>query len=254
MKKVLAIVLSLVIALSCAGVAFAADTYTCKICGKIFTSTEDYNDHLETHITTAAPATTTAVPDVVVSTFVCPDCGRIYANSKDYNACIAAHRGDPDAGDQLEFYFDKYIVGKSSNGVDNQNVGTVTTITGIIDYMVGIFQDSGVLDIVKDIITRILDYIESKAYGKADVAGAVDELEAKVDTMGLGSTILAKIKQLINSLRQKIKDLYAGERATIAVTEAEAPAETGSSVIGIACFAAVSVAAAAAFVCTRKKN
>ena len=51
--------------------------------------------------------------------------------------------------------------------------------------------------------------------------------------------------------------MYAGEVATTVIEETtvvETPATTGSSSVGIALFAAVSVAAAAAYVCTKKSK
>ena len=60
---------------------------------------------------------------------------------------------------------------------------------------------------------------------------------------------------LSTSLKQKIKDFYSGNKETaVEETAAVAPSDTGSSAAGIAVFAAMSVAAAAAFVCTRKKS
>ena len=64
------------------------------------------------------------------------------------------------------------------------------------------------------------------------------------------------MSDLLNSLKQQIKNLYAGEVATTveATTAAEEIVDTGSSSVGIALFAAVSVAAAAAYVCTKKSK
>ncbi len=109
------------------------------------------------------------------------------------------------------------------------------------------------INAVSGIITRLIDLIENigtAAVGQADVAGAIDDLEAKVANLPIVGDVLEYIHNLINTLKQKVKDLYAHDAETAAV----APVETGSTSVGIAAFAAVSVAAAAAFVCTKKKE
>ena len=58
---------------------------------------------------------------------------------------------------------------------------------------------------------------------------------------------------LVDSLKETIKGMYAGSEATVPATTEAAPIEdTGSASVGIAAFAAISVAAAAAYVCTKK--
>lgn len=106
-------------------------------------------------------------------------------------------------------------------------------------------------DDIESIIIRIVDLIENlgAAVAPADVEGAVADLEA-----ALGDVEIPGISELINTLKAKIKALYAGEVATIPETTAAAPADTGSASVGVAVFAAVSVAAAAAYVCTKKKD
>ncbi len=131
----------------------------------------------------------------------------------------------------------------------------------IVDKLVDVFDsDADIWNAVKDTVIRIIDYIENIGVGaasKADVAGAISDLESKIETLPILGDILEYCHNLINTLKQKIKDLYAGNKETEAVNStAVAPsADTGSSsVAGIAAFAAVSVAAAAAFVCTKKKS
>ncbi len=106
-------------------------------------------------------------------------------------------------------------------------------------------------DDIESIIIRIVDLLENlgAAVAPADVEGAVADLEA-----ALGDFEIPGISELINSLKATIKSLYAGEVATIPETTAAAPADTGSASVGVAVFAAVSVAAAAAYVCTKKKD
>ncbi len=132
----------------------------------------------------------------------------------------------------------------------------IGTIKGILDKITGVFSgENDILAQIQGIINQIKEFIASFTGGNAaDVLGIVDQLEAKIGSFTLASDILSYVKGLITSLKQKIKDLYAGNKETVVeATAAAAPSDTGSSAAGIAAFAAVSVAAAAAFVCTRKK-
>ena len=108
---------------------------------------------------------------------------------------------------------------------------------------------------IEDIVIKILDLVQNMGnalVSEADVNGAVEDLEASLAEVKDGDA-KSKLADLINGLKAKIKALYAGEKATD-VTEVETPADTGSASVGIAVFAAVSVAAAAAYVCTKKKD
>ena len=141
--------------------------------------------------------------------------------------------------------------------VETTNFDLIAAIKGILDKITGVFSNSGdILAQIEGIINQIKEFIASFTGGEAaNVLGIVDELEAKIGSFTLASDILSYVKGLITSLKQKIKDLYAGNRETVVEeTVAEAPSDTGSSsVAGIAAFAAVSVAAAAAYVCTKKR-
>lgn len=138
---------------------------------------------------------------------------------------------------------------------ENQNTGSVK---GILDTIVGLFESNeSQWEAIENIIIRIVDFIENigNAITSNDVLGAVDDLEAKIAGFKLNGDIVSYVKDLINSLKEKIKALYCGERATtVEVTEASASADTGSSSLGIVAFAAVSVATAAAYVCTKKRS
>ena len=132
------------------------------------------------------------------------------------------------------------------------------TVTDIIDALIAVFDThADWWDAVEDIIIRLIDFINNIGIGaasKADVAGAISDLEAKIASLPIVGNVLTTIHNLITSLKQKIKDLYAGNKETvIEETDAAPSADTGSSSIGIAAFAAISVAAAAAYVCTKKK-
>ena len=172
MKKVLAIVLALVMALSCSAMAFAAD---------------DATKTTAAATTTAAPATTTT--------------GELVA-------------------------------------------ATVTDILGkIVDLAkAGMSQWND----VETIVLKILELLEGAfdAIAGEKVDGLVADLEALVS-----GAKLPGMQDLINALKEKILSWYTPD---IFVTEPVETPETGSAPVGIAVFAAVSVAAAAAFVCTKK--
>ncbi len=130
------------------------------------------------------------------------------------------------------------------------------SVMGILDMLVDIIKASfSQWDAIESVVIRLVDFIENigtAAVSEADVKGAVADLEA-----ALAGAEIPGVTDLLNQLKQKIKDLYAGEVATTVVEETtvvEAPADTGSSSVGIALFAAVSVAAGAAYVCTKKSK
>lgn len=219
MKKVLALALALVIALSMSAMAFAAGT--------------------ETDATTK----------VTVNNNMCPECGRWFADEEQYNAhltyceekictkCGEAFADEDAYNDHIEIC----TVGDTKDYVD-------LTVKEILNAIIEIAKASmGQWDDIESVITRLVDFIENIGAGvvpEADVNGAIAELE------GLN---IPGISDLLDALKAKIKAMYAGEEATTVVeTTAATPADTGSASVGIAVFAAVSVAAAAAYVCTKK--
>ncbi len=133
----------------------------------------------------------------------------------------------------------------------------VSNVKGIFDQVISAIQTQGVaseiLKSVQDLVNKILAAIGVNT--QSSVLGAVSDLEAKIGDLGIIGDIFEYIHNLINKIKQKIKNFYAGfKETTVEATAAEAPAETGSTSLGIVAFAAVSVAAAAAYVCTRKKE
>lgn len=85
------------------------------------------------------------------------------------------------------------------------------------------------------------------------IADTIDGFRTALENLGI-STFTGTLKELFNNLKQKIKDLYCGAEAELPVEEEEYVPGTGSSATaGIAAFAAISVASAAAYVCTKKK-
>ena len=133
------------------------------------------------------------------------------------------------------------------------NFNIADTINNLINQIVAALQGN-VLETVKGYIQQIVDAIEG-LLPQSDVLGAVADLEGALGGLNLGGDLFSYVKNLINTLKQKIKDFYCHETETVVEeTEAEVPVDTGSTSIGIVAFAAVSVAAAAAYVCTKKKE
>lgn len=204
MKKALAIVLALVMALSMSAMAFAEG---------------------------ADDKTSVDVPTIVNT---CPNCGSKFMIEKEYNNHIGECQGSDPYTEPAVDYVD-------------------LTVKDILTMIIDIAKSSMTQwDAIESVVIRLVDFIENigkTAIPQADVEGAVADLEGALS--GVKSD---KITSLLDSLKAKIKALYAGEKATTEPeTSAEVPADTGSASVGIAVFAAVSVAAAAAYVCTKKK-
>lgn len=181
-----------------------------------------------TTTTTTAAATTEAKP-VIVN--VCPNCQRAFANEAEYNKHIDLCKGS-----------DPYVA-PEKDYVD-------LTVKEILAMIVDVAKSSmSQWDAIESVVIRLVDFLENigSAVAPADVEGAVADLEAALKGVD-------GVDGLLDALKAKIKALYAGEVATEPEeTKAEEPADTGSASVGIAVFAAVSVAAAAAYVCTKKK-
>ncbi len=104
---------------------------------------------------------------------------------------------------------------------------------------------------VETVIVKIVDFVDGLVNGI--FTGSVDGLIAELEGLFNGIEIPG-IDGLINALKEKILSFYAPGTVTPPTTEPADTSDTGSAPVGIAVFAAVSVAAAAAFVCTKKKD
>ncbi len=262
MKKALAIVMALVIALSMSAMAFAAEsstakavTETCGRCGSIFESAED----LRTHIALGCDGTSN----------VC-SCGAKFADEKAYNEHLKIC-GDEAVNNVCQKCFQSFVDENAYNDhiaictygdeKDYINLTLKDLLTMIIDL---VKVNAGQWDAIESVVIRLVDFIENIGSGlvaQADVEGAVADLEAS-----LADFSIPGLDDILNTLKAKIKNMYAGEKATTVVvetttettteettTEPEVITDTGSASVGIAAFAAISVAAAAAYVCTKKK-
>jgi|GEM_PF-2909733 len=214
MKKALAIVLTLVMAFSMSAMAFAAETDTdAPVVLKCGYCGSTYTTEAE------LVAHQAVCVDAATDENECEYCGATFSDEALYNAHVDACEEDHDLVN--------------------------LTIKDIVDAIIAIIEsENGQWNDIESVITKLMDLAKSglDALTDAEVKGLVEDLEG----------ILGGDNDLLNALKQKIKDLYAGECAT-EPTEAEKAPDTGSSVAGIAAFAAVSVAAAAAFVCTKKR-
>lgn len=229
MKKTLAIVLALVLAFSMTAMAFADDVFTCSKCKNQFNSQAALDEHAK-----VCPAVITVVADT--KPYInneCPKCHAKFVDEAEYNKHVAACTYGESAPATTKDYVD-------------------LTVKDVLNAIVELIKSSNTQwDDIESVVNRLVDLVENLLKGitvpEADVNGAIDDLKAKVGDSG-------KLGGLLDSLKAKIKSFYAGDKATTeATTAAEKPAETGSATAGIAAFAAISVAAAAAYVCTKKK-
>lgn len=138
---------------------------------------------------------------------------------------------------------------------DPAAMDVTAVIEDVVNAIVEIVKaNTGMSGDISTVITKLIDFVADLLDGilasESGVNGIVADLEALVAGFDFEIPVLS---DLINSLKNLIKDLYAGEIATLPTEPAETP-DTGSAPVGIAVFAAVSVAAAAAYVCTKKKN
>ena len=279
MKKILAVLLAMVLAFGCTAVAFAAGEQReikCGFCGSTFDSDAALKEHQEKcpnkDKKTKCPFCNAEISNDVYSAHVeacekknqsgdspyliCPYCGNSFAQEDQYNAHIATCYG------QAHLNYNTTFTDAYGNQISPPNGDNFFNLSAsqILDKLVEVFDiNSNWWDGIEDIIIRLVDFIENIglfASAEGDVAGAVDDLYAKVESLGIVGDVYNYIKNLINTLKQKIKDFYAGNRETEPVEETTGaePVATGSSAIGMAAFAAVSVAAAAAYVCVKKKE
>ena len=234
MKKVLALALALVMVLSMGVMGFAEDATAKKIvCG--FCKSEGFADAdaLEAHIEKYHPVT--EAPEAAEPKLnTCPLCDEQFADEALYNA---------------------HIKDCKFTGKDQETVRIDLTVKEILNMIIDLLKSSMTQwGDIESIIIRIVDFVENMggiAADKAAVLGAVEDLEAS-----LADVKIPGLDDLLNQLKAKIKAMYAGEKATTVeeTTVVTPPADTGSSAAGIAAFAAISVAAAAAYVCTKKSK
>lgn len=243
MKKLLALSIALVLAFSCMTVAFAA-TATCPWCKATFSGADDaaatalLNAHMQARV-----CLTTAAPQEAI-TYPCPYCA--LAGQDVVFVTEAAYM------DHLKTC-PNYTYSDGTTPVNYVDM----SVSELLAYLLDVANvDNDRLSILEPIIQSLITFVENMLKGvigeETGVEGAnadLDSLEAKLTSfdIDIGS---GKIKDILDAVKAKIKALYCGEPATTAAEEAP---ETGSASTGIAVFAAISVAAAAAYVCTKKR-
>ncbi len=157
----------------------------------------------------------------------------------------------------VAFAEDTKVDEQGSLSVNDTLQATIDGVKGILD---SIMKAINTQDLAKNIVASVQNLVNEilaslGISSQSSVLGVVANLEAKIGDLGIVGDILEYIENLINNLKAKIKALYAGNKeTTVEETTAAEPAETGSTSVGIVAFAAVSVAAAAAYVCTKKKE
>lgn len=182
--------------------------------------------------TTAAAAAPVVGGDGHYDYNTCKKCGANFVNEQQFNNHVAACTYGVEA--------------------ESSNFFSDLSIKDVLSAVVELVKSSNTQwDDIESVVNRLVDLVEKLLSGitvsEADVNGAIDDLKAK-------TTGDSKLCDLLDSLKAKIMSFYAGDKATTeATTAAEEPADTGSATAGIAAFAAISVAAAAAYVCTKKK-
>lgn len=311
MKKVIAVILTLIIALSASVMAFAA--VTCDVCGGSFenqalldahkaqyhkpaefkcnqcnakfdteadlkdhiakthsalecpvcsfrcvgsggkTAEEVYNEHLEIHKTYSEKDQ--------LWRFECANCHKRYLNPEQMVACEKSHIKDmdlqcPECGYKAQSIKDYNDHIKKLHGADSQYdnyFGEDTTIMDIMNQFIAWIESSKITDMLLEFAYKIFDLLMAGA-PEPEVAGAMDNLEGAANKLNLSLPQFSGLKDWINTIKQKIKSFYAGQaETTIEQTQAEAPVDTGSASGSIAIFATISVAATAAYVCSKKK-
>ena len=129
-----------------------------------------------------------------------------------------------------------------------------STIENIVDST-GLTAGTDIFSAITNAAAQTLEAISKfdiTAVNDNAIAGVIDDFRGALENVGI-STSSGTIAQLFSNLKQKIKDLYTGSAAP-AINDDCDDVPTGSSATGaIAAFAAISVAAAAAYVCTKKK-
>lgn len=208
MKKVLAIVLALVMALSCSAMAFADETTTAAA---------------DTTAATQAAAGDTIINEAAPENAKCGLCGSTLAADEK----IADHVCPTEAATEKDY-------------IDLTVKDVLNAIVELAKAGMTQWAD------VETVVIKIVEFLDGLV--KGTTSGKVDGLVAELEGL-LAGVEIPGMKDLINSLKEKILSWYTPD---IFVTDPVVTPETGSAPVGIAVFAAVSVAAAAAFVCTKK--
>ena len=220
MKKALAIVLALVMALSCSAIAFAEDASTEATTEATTVAAGDNNIDIDVNVSVPGAEIVT----IPAENAKCGKCGSVLADGE----LLADHECPTEAATEKDY-------------IDLTVKEVLNMIVELAKAGMSQWAD------VETVVIKIVDFVDNLLNGTA--TGKVDGLIAELEGLFEGVEIPG-ISDLIDALKAKILSFYASE--TVAPTEPTKTPDTGSAPVGIAVFAAVSVAAAAAFVCTKK--
>lgn len=141
MKKLTAIVLALVIALSVAVTAFAADTYQCPHCLVIVEGEKEYNEHL----TDKCPVVGKEAADAkekeeTLEKQTCPyGCNASFLEAEDYeeHLTVCPLKTDPTLAEQLEDFIVNFSFDEALKTVDDllSKVDGPSILVTIIDLL-----------------------------------------------------------------------------------------------------------------------
>ena len=221
MKKVLAIVLALVMALSCGAMAFAEETTTEAAATEATTEAAAGDNNIDIDVNVSVPGA--EVITLPAENAKCGKCGSVLAEGEK----LADHECPTEAATEKDY-------------IDLTVKDVLNAIVELAKAGMTQWAD------VENVVIKIVEFLDGLV--KGTTSGKVDGLVAELEGL-LSGVEIPGMKDLINALKEKILSWYTPD---IFVTEPTETPETGSAPVGIAVFAAVSVAAAAAFVCTKK--
>lgn len=226
MKKFTAILIAVILISANFVTAYAADVYTCPTCNRKYNTLDEYNACIDKHLSDS-------VEEPAQELHKCATCGKLYAELGLYNNCVDSHFNN------VNYHYDKYV------GL---------TVPELLAELVNIFNKTKTMETVQDLVDKLFE-ITSKTIDEKTFSCTISNLEFELKSLDMDVDCHSDIKGILDKLKEKLMCNEDTKAITEEVTEAEPPADTGSSVgIGFLAVAAISVATAAAYVTTNKKD
>lgn len=227
MKKFTAIFVAVILISANFVMAYAADVYTCQTCNRKFNTLDEYNSCVDKHISDS-------IDNSAQELHKCATCGKLYTDLGLYNNCIDSHFNN------VNYHYDKYV------GL---------TIPELLAELVNIFNKTGTMETVQDLVDKLFE-ITSKTIDEKSFSYTLSDLELELESLDLDMDCFSDIKGILNKLKEKLMCNEDTKESTVAeVTQAEPPADTGSSAgVGFLAIAAISVTVPAACVTISKKK
>lgn len=133
MKKLISMIMVVITIFTIFTVAaYAADIFTCPVCGKKYYSHTEYNECIESH-----------KEEEKDKLYTCEVCGKKFTTLEEYNNCLDEHRNG------TKHNYEHYI------GV---------TLPELAQKIVSSMNSSGIPDILKELISKVLDYLSDFIY------------------------------------------------------------------------------------------